>query len=195
VFKAAGRPLIAIGGMDSETSFEQAVGSLAHSYFRGKAPGLLGYQVGFQLLERNEDNTRAVGVFGFKVGPSCLYAPVFFLNGNLEGHELLFLKNQDMFVPLTEGWRDYLLPQNPPELGTKVSRGSRELGVLPPDIQQLKRNPYKFASENAPASGRIGCYSESRSKRRSLPIGSVRACCPECAQASSRGQRARSAGC
>jgi len=141
------------GGLDSETSFEQAFSSLAHSYLRDKAPGLLDHEIGFQLLERNEDNTRAVGIFGFKVGPSWLYAPVFFLNGDLKGHELLYLKNQDMFCPLNEGWLNYLLSRKPPILGEEVTRNSRELGVLPPDIQQLKRNPYKYASTiplNAP---------------------------------------------
>ena len=134
------------GGLDSETSFEQAFSSLAHSYLRDKAPGLLDHEIGFQLLERNEDNTRAVGIFGFKVGPSWLYAPVFFLNGDLKGHELLYLNNQDLFCPLNEKWLNYLLSRKPPMLGEEVTRNSRNLGVLPPDIQQLKRNPYKFAS-------------------------------------------------
>jgi len=140
------------GGLDSETSFEQAFSSLAHSYLRDKAPGLLDHEIGFQLLERNEDNTRAVGIFGFKVGPSWLYAPVFFLNGDLKGHELLYLKNQDMFCPLNEGWLNYLLSRKPPVLGEEVTRNSRQLGVLPPDIQQLKRNPYKYAAHFSPDS-------------------------------------------
>lgn len=58
----------AIGG-DNETQFEQSFSSLAYSYIKDKAPKVLDYLVGFQLVDRNDDNTKAVGVFGAKVGP------------------------------------------------------------------------------------------------------------------------------
>ena len=75
MFKSAG---VATGG---ETEFEQAFSSLAYAYLKDKAPRLLDFLVGFQLVDRNEDNTKAMGVFGFSVGDQWLYAPVFFLNG------------------------------------------------------------------------------------------------------------------
>ena len=74
----------------------------AYAYLRDKAPRLLDYMVGFQLVERNEDNTKAMGVFGFNVDKQWLYAPVFFLNGDLKGHELLYVKGNDSFVPERE---------------------------------------------------------------------------------------------
>src|SRR5262245_31745770 len=55
-------------GGGNETPFEQAFSNLAHLTIRDKAPKLLEYEVGFQLVEKNADNTKAVGVFGFKVG-------------------------------------------------------------------------------------------------------------------------------
>ncbi len=79
-------------GGDQESSFEQAFSSLAYAYLKDKSPRLLDFIVGFQLVDRNEDNTKAVGIFGFKVGDQWLYAPVFFLNGDLKGHELLYIK-------------------------------------------------------------------------------------------------------
>ena len=91
-----------LGGRGDDTPFEQAFSNLAHAYLQDKAPGLLDHEIGFQLLDRNSENTKAVGVFAFKVGAMWLYAPMFFLNGDLKGHELLYLKNQDMFVPLKE---------------------------------------------------------------------------------------------
>src|SRR5665213_3602638 len=75
-----GRIKLADIGGDQETGFEQSFASLAYAYLRDKAPRLLDYVVGFQLVDRNEDNTKAVAVFGFKVGKQWLYAPVFFLN-------------------------------------------------------------------------------------------------------------------
>src|SRR5262245_53162093 len=132
------------GGQD--TQFEQAFANLSHAYMRDKAPKLLDYEVGFQLIEKNNENTKAVGVFGFKVGDQWLYAPVFFLNGDLKGHELLYIKNQDLFVPLKDNWLNYLLGRKPTMLGKGISRDLTRHGVMSPSLYQLTRTPYKYAS-------------------------------------------------
>jgi hypothetical protein len=135
-----------IGGRGDDTSFEQAFSNLAHAYLRDSAPKLLDHEVGFQLLDRNRENTKAVGVFAFKVGAQWLYAPVFFLNGDLKGHELLYIKNQDMFVPLKENWINYLINRKPNILGNAVDRNLSNLGQRQPDFTQLSRSPSKFGS-------------------------------------------------
>ena len=124
-----------------ETEFEQAFSSLAYAYLKDKAPRLLDYMVGFQLVERNDDNTKAVGVFGFEVGDQWLYAPVFFLNGDLKGHELLYLKNKDAFVPMKENWVNYLIARKPHILGEGSSSSAHELGGLSPNITRLSTPP------------------------------------------------------
>ena len=135
LFKAAN---IGAGG---ETEFEQAFSSLAYAYLKDKAPRLLDFLVGFQLVDRNEDNTKAMGVFGFSVGDQWLYAPVFFLNGDLKGHELLYLKNKDAFVPMKENWVNYLVSRKPHVLGEPSAQNSFELGGLQPDIYSLGMSP------------------------------------------------------
>lgn len=130
----------------NDTQFEQAFSNLAHAYLKDKAPGLLDYEVGFELMEKNEDNTKAVGVFGFKVGAQWLYAPVFFINGDLKGHELLYLKDQDQFVPLKENWLNYILRRRPASLGKQTDQNMSRLGFLSPDLQAFSRSPAKFAS-------------------------------------------------
>ena len=135
-----------IGGRGDDTSFEQAFSNLAHAYLRDSAPKLLDHEVGFQLLDRNRENTKAVGVFAFKVGTQWLYAPVFFLNGDLKGHELLYIKNQDVFVPLKENWINYLINRKPNILGNAVDRNLSNLGQRQPDFTQLSRSPSKFGS-------------------------------------------------
>ncbi len=132
------------GGQDK--SFEQAFSDLASAYLHDKAPSLVDYQVGFQLIDRNQENTKAVGIFAFQVGKQWLYAPVFFLNGDLKGHELLYIKNQDMFVPLKENWINFILNHKPHVLGEGVDKNLSRLGVLPPSLYQLSRSPNKFAS-------------------------------------------------
>ena len=128
------------------TPFEQAFANLAHSVVAEKAPKLLEYEVGFSLLDKTDENTKAVGVFGFRVGHQWLFAPVFFLNGALKGTELLYLKDRDLFVPMTDGWVDYLLGRKPNIMGREVSRNLSQLGVLSPNLYQLSRSPYKIAS-------------------------------------------------
>ena len=137
----------AIGG-DQEQGFEQSFASLAYAYIQDKAPGLLDYLIGFQLVDRNDDNTKAVGIFGFKIGPQWIYAPVFFLNGDLKGHELLYLKSQDAFIPMKENWINYVINKRPHVLGKGEGQQLQQLGVLQPDINSLSQVPEngKFAS-------------------------------------------------
>ena len=136
----------AIGGRGDDAAFEQAFSNLAHAYLRDSAPRLLDHEIGFQLLDRNQENTKAVGVFAFKLGSQWLYAPVFFLNGDLKGHELLYIKNQDMFVPLKENWVNYLMNRKPSILGASVDKNLTSLGQRQPDFTQLSRSPAKFGS-------------------------------------------------
>lgn len=129
-----------------DTGFEQSFGNLASAYIKDKAPGLLDYQIGFQLVDKNEDTSKAFGVTGFKVGNQWVYAPVMFISGNLKGHEMLYLKNQDLFVPLKENWLNYILNRKPSVLGKPVNRDMARLGVQPPNFYQISRSPAKFAS-------------------------------------------------
>ncbi len=134
----------------NDIQFEQAFSNLSHAALRQNAPGLMDYEVGFQLVDKNEDSTKAVGLFAFKVGGQWLYAPVFFLNGRLKGTELLYLKNQDMFVPLSEKWLNYLLNRKPDILGDGVTRNSGELGVMYPDLRALQYSPATKYGSNQP---------------------------------------------
>lgn len=128
-------------GGEPESGFEQAFSSLAYAYIKDKAPRLLDYIVGFQLVDRNEDNTKAMGIFGFKVGEQWLYVPVFFLNGDLKGHELLWIKKQDMFVPMKENWVNYLISRKPHSLGKGSDKNTFELGGLMPNLMRIARPP------------------------------------------------------
>ena len=148
------RPIVkraAIGG-EQEAGFEQSFASLAYSHIQDKAPGLLDYLIGFQLVDRNEENTKAIGIFGFKVGQNWVYAPVFFLNGDLKGHELLYLKAQDSFVPMKENWINYIINKRPHVLGEYEQESPEQLGMQQPDIQQLSQPPVtgKFAAALKP---------------------------------------------
>ncbi len=139
-----------IGG-EQEAGFEQAFSSLAYAYLKDKSPRLLDFIIGFQLVDRNEDNTKAMGVFGFKVGEQWLYAPTFFLNGDLKGHELLYIKQQDAFIPMKENWVNYLISRKPHVLGEGSAKDTHQLGGMPSDISKLSHPPSaaKYAADAA----------------------------------------------
>jgi len=134
--------------VSDEASFEQAFSSIAHSYLRNRAPGLLDHELGFQLVDASEDRKKAVGIMAFKVGPQTLYAPVFFLNGELKGKELLYISDQDLFVPLQENWLNYLIQRKPQMLGSGTSRQLHRKGVRQPELRRLSMSPTKYASES-----------------------------------------------
>ena len=135
----------AVRGNDNQ-SFEEAFANLAHSYITDRAPQLLDHALGFQLLDKNEDNNRAVGVFGFQVGKQILLSPMFFLNGQLKGYELLYVKNTDTFLPLKDGWVNYLLNRKPDSLGRSVTKNTRILGTEYPSLSAFSEVPGKYAS-------------------------------------------------
>jgi hypothetical protein len=133
-------------GGEPEAPFEQSLANLGLSYIKDSSPGLMDYLVGFQLLDQNDDNTHAVGVFGFKVSDDWLYVPIFFDNGKITGHELLFVKSQKIFVPNKENWINFLTKKKPGLLGEKSNKRLAELQAGTPDLRSFIRIPEKSAS-------------------------------------------------
>lgn len=130
-----------------DTSYEQAMSDLGDIVIRDRAPALKQYELGFQLLDRDDENEKAVGVKVFKVGKMWLMVPVFLIKGKIKGTELLYIKNQRIFVPLQEDWIRYILNKQMPEIGKSVSRNLGTLGVSVPDLRQIVRPPTKFAAD------------------------------------------------
>lgn len=93
-----------------ESSFVQQ----AYMFIQNKAAPLMRapFRVGFEIVHRNDNNTRLVGIFVFRVGEELLYAPAFFVNGNIKGTDLLYRHKSKRFVPLTPEWTEYLIGLN-----------------------------------------------------------------------------------
>ena len=104
-------------GANQNPAFEKAFGSIAFTYLQEKVPGLIQHVVGFQLLDRDEDGRKAIGVFVAQIGERIIDIPMFFINGELKGHQLMRLRQPDMFIPLREAFLDYLLSKLPQDLG------------------------------------------------------------------------------
>jgi len=96
---------------------EQNLSEIAVSLISEKNPNLMEYYLGFDVIDKNEDGTRAAGIMGFKIGGQLVYVPVFFLNGKVKGTEVMYLKNSDTFVANNENWVNYIASQNPQDIG------------------------------------------------------------------------------
>ena len=135
-------------GGDPDQPFELAFASLAHTYLKDKAPSLVDHVVGFQLLDSSQDKKKAVGIFGAKVGNKWVYCPMFFLNGEMKGHELMWVKDQNIFLPLKENWINFIMGSQPRSLGDPARVTRQQSGERQPDLTPFIRPPYgKYAME------------------------------------------------
>lgn len=130
----------------NESSFEQAFSSLAHIYIRDKSPSLMDYEIGFQLIDKSSDNSKAVGVIGFKVDTIWILVPVFFHNGELKGHEHMWIKNFDLFVPLKERWVNLILKKRSKLIGSDSDKSKALHGIKYPSAFNIFNSQYKYSS-------------------------------------------------
>jgi len=134
---------------------EQNLSEIAVSLISEKNPNLMEYYLGFDIIDKNEDGTRAAGIMGFKIGGQLVYVPVFFLNGKVKGTEVMYLKNSDTFVANNENWVNYIANKNPQDIGEP----SNEKPL--PDMEgnnSLRIFTRPPASANSKAAGEIGVY-------------------------------------
>jgi len=113
-----------VAGGPNTSELEKAFAQIAETYVTDKAPLLTNYMLGFQLLKKTSDDTKVCGIFAYKVGDELVYIPVFSINGDIQGHELMYVVSRDQFVPSDEKWVNYLLSRKPLEPG-RVERRDR----------------------------------------------------------------------
>lgn len=99
------------------SNFEVQLGQLADAEINQNAPSLTPYKVGFQLIDKDDDDTKGVGVSVYKINNQWAYIPVFFINSRLRGLDLMYLPEKSQFVPCKENWISYLKGQQPNVLG------------------------------------------------------------------------------
>lgn len=136
-------------GTYPDQDVEKAFLDQAYVFIQNKATPLMRdpYRLGFEIVFKNDDNSRMVGIFVFRVDSDLLYAPVFFSNGQINGTDLLYRHNTKKFVPLNNDWCQYLISLSNYSEGMKSPRDVRtsNKGM---NVQELVTPPaYKSASE------------------------------------------------
>lgn len=82
------------------------------------------FRLGFEIVHRNEKATKMVGIFAFRCNNSLLYAPVFFVNGEIKGADMLYRSEVKRFVPLSDEWCSFLVRGANEEAGAMQRRDS-----------------------------------------------------------------------
>ena len=138
----------------SDQDVEKAFLDQAYMFIQNKATPLMKppYRLGFEIVFKNDANSRMVGIFAFKVGSELLYAPAFFINGSIKGTDLLYRHRNKSFVPLTNEWANYLLGMQENKLGQGISKEDAQItsaggGI---DMERLAYPPsYNGSSKSA----------------------------------------------
>ena len=105
-----------------ETQFAQDFANLAFQFLQDRAPALMDYILGFEVVDRAENGTRAVGIFGFKIDGDYYYVPAFFMNSQVKGVDSILAKKTNSFVPLTEEWINYIINRKANEIGSEAPK-------------------------------------------------------------------------
>jgi hypothetical protein len=145
----------AIPKADSERAFmDSAVGFISN-----RAGVLMSdpHRLGFEVVWKNEDDTKMVGIFAFRIEDELLYVPVFFLNGSIKGYDLLHRTKSKSFVPFTEDWVIFLADRRLPNIGHGIDHRNSRNTQNSIDMQGLifppgHRNKWASAAKEAGAS-------------------------------------------
>jgi hypothetical protein len=112
----------------SDYQLERTLSDLAYNTLQDKVPDIISKLIGFQLIKSNKDQTRAIGTFAAQLGKLIVYIPVFFSNGEISGYEIMYIREEDAFVPATEDWIQYVETKSAPSMGQATTKDQRGKG-------------------------------------------------------------------
>lgn len=138
----------------NDLDIEKAFADQASGFVENKLEPLMQqpYNVGFEVVRKNEDNTRIVGIFAFKIEDNLVFAPVFFLNGEIKG-PLLYRCDTKTFVPANKEWASFLIESLEVDEGKGIPRTRRSDSAPLVQMQRINFMPNgtnKSASVKSP---------------------------------------------
>jgi len=128
----------------ADDQIEGAFFQLAYQKLQDTLKNLIPFLVGFEIVKKNEDNTKALGVFGFRSkNGQILFVPAFFINGKVKTLDLLYSKNNEQFYPLNEDFADMFIKDELLGLGenSKESRTDIMRDATQGDYRQMSVPP------------------------------------------------------
>lgn len=126
-----------------DKEFESSMFQLAFDKLQSKLYNLLPFFIGFELVRKSDDNSKAIGVFAFKSdNGQILFVPAFFINGKIKDLDIMYSRNNNQFYPLSEDFAELFLKDDATGMGS-VSQDSRK------EIQR-DQNPVDFRNLAVP---------------------------------------------
>jgi len=99
-------------------TFEVNFSKLAETALRSRSPRMMDrHYVGFQALDKTEDEKHAVGTAAFVINKVWLYVPVFYINNQIKGMRQALIKHRRIVVPLSDKWINTIEEQGRDVLG------------------------------------------------------------------------------
>ena len=132
-----------------EVQLEQDFANMAFVFLQNRAPQIIPNLVGFEIVEKEEDGSRVVGMFGFKISDSFYYVPVFFLNNQIKGMDIIVSKKDNFFMPLRETWLHEILNKDVLELGKRNGDKKIQEDLEYPNFDFLKQPNYSKSAGDA----------------------------------------------
>ena len=144
--------------ISDDQQVERAFMDQAYQFLANKGNALMKdpYRLGFEIVHKNDTNTRMVGIFAFRVGNTLLYVPVFFLNGEIKGTDLLYRHDSKTFVPYEDKWIKHIISKSSREMGRGIVGGANSRSPKDINLEDIAFPPgsyggYKSASEGSHA--------------------------------------------
>lgn len=157
-------------------AFQQMVSDTAYKTFSGQFPELVENIITFRVLDLDADVGTAFGAFILDLAGQPAYVPVAMNDSELEPLEILYLKNEDRFVPLTRAWVETAQGKSSQALGE--SQDLPESVATDVDIRNLVVPPttgrYSYASAQDASLGEAGrqfAYAVKIAASASYPLG------------------------
>lgn len=85
-------------------SLELQFGTMANAVIADKYPKLDKCKLAFQLIEKEDDNSKAMGAAVYMIGKSVVFVPAFYKNGKINTGDMMFLAKEQQFLPLSDPW-------------------------------------------------------------------------------------------
>lgn len=133
-----------------DLDIEKTFSDMASGFVANKVGDLMKdeHRIGFEIVKKNDDNTRLLGVFAFKVDKELIFAPVFFLSGEIKG-PLLYRCDTKQFLPATKDWASYLIESIETSEGRGISRTRISETAPMVDLDKIMMRPKQASTEDA----------------------------------------------
>ena len=143
---------------NDKAKIESTLADLAVSIVSERLPNLFDGYVGFELIKKNNEGTRAAGLLGFTVGRQLVNVPAMFLGGQVKGTEMIYLKDSDRFVAALRQWVEFIRTESMKDRSAPdVNAPPGQAGTSDMEVFAYPRNsrgkvasagiePYGFAS-------------------------------------------------